>query len=165
MSLRLPGNPKVLELPGNPKVLPNTLGNPKVLELPGGTTLESLYQINDQSIWFLIWILKKMRFWSDLIKETLEAPFEVERDYYTSGQIIYFNLLKNNKLHGIDRTWHPNRQIWLEYHWKDGKKDGMIRKWYDNGQLFEETLWKNSCKYGWNIIGKMDKESFFFKKK
>jgi len=62
------------------------------LQLPSGITLESLFQISDQSIWFLIWILKKNRFWPDLIKEVLEQHFMVERYYYWSSGQIHIHL-------------------------------------------------------------------------
>jgi len=75
------------------------------LELPGNS-LESLYQISDQSIWFLIWILKQERFWKDLTKEVLEIPFTVQRKYLLWGQIGSLQTLKNNKVHGKkDRFW------------------------------------------------------------
>jgi len=51
-----------LQLPGNFSQLPNTL--------------ELLYQINGQSVSFLIWI--KMKFWPDLSREALKAPFTVK---------------------------------------------------------------------------------------
>ena len=114
------------------------------LQLPGGITLESLYQISDQSIWFLIWILKKIGFWSYLTKEALEAPFTVERIYWPNRQIRHFlRTKKNTRPHGIDRSWYENGQLYWEQHWKDGKKDGTSRRWNENGQLISKTYWKN----------------------
>jgi len=97
------------------------LNTPKVL--PKGITLESLYQISDQSIWFLIWILKQNGFWKDLIKEVLEEPFVVERLYFhiSFDQIYYLRINKNNRVYGISRTWRENGQLEAEFHWKDGQ--------------------------------------------
>jgi len=67
-------NRNTLQLPEFSKKLPEFSK-----KLPGKFSLESLYQINDQSIWFLIWILKKERFWKDLTKEVLEEPFVMKR--------------------------------------------------------------------------------------
>jgi len=122
MALQLPGN---LELLGN-------------LELPGGITLESLYQISDQSIWFLIWIFKKHRFWPDLTRDVLEEPFIVERYYWPSGQISDIKTRKNNKYHSISRSWFKNEQLWWETNWKNDNQHGMDRCWRENGQLFWE---------------------------
>ena len=119
-----------------------------VLELPGGTTLESLYQINDQSIWFLIWILKKEKFWSDLTREVLEIPFMVIRHYFLHGPIKWINTYKNGIYHGICRGWYENGQLRLKNHCKDGKKDGIYRSWHDNGQLLWEDYWKDGIYRG-----------------
>ena len=124
--------------------LPNTLDNSKVLLK--GITLDSLYQISNQSIWFLTWIFKKTKFWPDLIKEVLEAPFTVERDYGKNGQIYYVRIKKNNKYHGISRGWYINRQLNWEENWKDGKQDGIYRHWYKNGQLCHEEHWRDGQK-------------------
>ena len=146
----------------------NTLDTSKVLpkgiskEFPQGTTLESLYQINNQSIWFLIWILKKNRFWLDLIKEVLETPFTVKREYRPNGQIHYLVIQKNNKNHGIQRDWYSNGYLFWEKHWKDGKPDGFERGWYENKQLGSEKHWKDGKEDGiqriWNVVGKLHSE-------
>ena len=111
------------------------------LQLP--CTLELLYQINNQSVWFLIWIFKKEKFWPDLTKEVLEIPFTVQRKYLLGGQIGSLQTLKNNKVHGTMRYWHANGQLKWEDNWKDGKKDGICRTWFSNGQLWWEHHWKD----------------------
>jgi len=95
-----------------PILLPNTFGNRKILllraisrDLPGGITLESLYQTKKQSIWFLIWILKKNRFWPDLTRVVLEEPFTVKRLYWTNSQIYFIEITKNNKPIQMCRSW------------------------------------------------------------
>ena len=118
----------------------NSLELPGIFwKLPKGITLESLYQISEQSIWFLIWILKKNRFWSDLTRKALEEPFMVERDYSPNGQIHHLVIIKNYLGHGVYRSWYENGQISMEDHWKDGKLYGSERGWSSNGQL----LWVN----------------------
>jgi len=117
-------------------------------KLPKGITLASLYQINNQSVWFLIWILKKNRFWSDLIREILEQPFAVKRAYLRSGKIHYLMTQKNNTIHGIERDWFENGQLYREEHWKDGKEDGIQHAWYSNGQLWWEHYWKDDFRNG-----------------
>jgi len=154
-----------LQLPGN-------------LQLPLGITLESLYKINPQSIWFLIWILKKVRFWPDLIKETLERPFAVKINPSSNNYWYFFSVVKNNRKHGVHRTffkntqlgwqllfesywknkrqhgisreWYENGQLRVERHWKHNKQHGIARRWYNNGQLLDETHWQDGSKVGIN---------------
>jgi len=126
---------------------PDTLGNRNTLQLPE-FSLKSLYQINNQSIWFLIWILKKERFWKDLTKEVLEEPFVMKREYWLGCQIKFVYTTKNNNIHGIFRSWYESGQLWHEGHWKDGKKDGIFRRWYENGQLSWEDHWKDGKRDG-----------------
>jgi len=141
----------------------NPLNNLKVL--PKGITLELLYKISGQSIWFLIWILKQNGFWKDLIKEVLEEPFVVERFYFhiSFDQIYYLRINKNNRVHGISRAWHKNGQLEAEFHWKDEKRHGICRHWYENGQLGIEYYWKDGQQYGiereWYKNGQIWKES------
>ena len=122
-------------------------------------TLASLYQINNQSIWFLAWILKQNRLWPDLTKEVLETPFTVEINYWKNGQIYYVSIKKNNKYHGISRGWHENGQLRWVKHWKDGKEDGINCGWYENGQLCWEEYWKDGKEDGlecqWNENGQL----------
>jgi len=126
-----------LQLPGNSK------------ELPGGISLESLYQINNQSALFLIWILKQNRFWPDLNREVLETPFIVERAYHwKSVQMNSIKILKNKIYHNIVRTWHENGQLKSEGHWKDGKFHGIQNIWHRNGQPWWERSWKDGKKDG-----------------
>ena len=122
--------------------------------LPSGTTLESLYQINDQSIWFLIWILKKVRFWPDLTKEVLEEPFTVKRYYWTNAQIYKFFTTKNNKIHGIYRSWNSIGEVMEYSYWKDGKQDGISRIWKSRilnslGRLVLEEQWEDGTPISW----------------
>jgi len=136
-------NRNTLQLPEFSKKLPEFSK-----KLPGEITLESLYQINDQSIWFLIWILKKERFWKDLTKEVLEIPFSIIRDYWPNGQIHRITTMKNNSIHGIRRGWRESGQLWWEQHWKDGNQDGIECGWYENGQLYSEQHWKDGKQDG-----------------
>jgi len=172
-----PTNNMSLQLPGNSS------------QLPQGITLESLYQINDQSVWFLIWILKKIRFWPDLTKETLEIPFMVKREYWPSGPINHLFILKNNEFHGISCGWYENRQLKYEHSWKDdrvngiasswyesgqlelkecfknGRSDGISYYWYENGQLKHKNSWKDGYRDGllryWDEYGLLDRESYW----
>jgi len=137
----------------------DTLSNRNTLQLPRKITIESMYKINDQSIWFLIWILKKENFWKDLTKEVLEEPFVIKREYFLSGQIKFINTMKNYRTHGIERCWYKSGQLWYEGHWKDGKQDGIRRSWYENGQLHWEQHWKDGkqdgIERGWHENGQL----------
>jgi len=128
MNLQLPGN---LKLPGNS------------LELPSGTTLESLYQLSNQSIWFLAWILKKVIFWTDLAKGVLEEPFTVKRDYWPNGKILMITNMKNDKQHGIYRSWFDSGQKSWENHWKDDIQDGVQLCFGQDGLIWWKSNWKN----------------------
>jgi len=130
------------------------------LQLPGKTTLESMYKISDKSIWFLVWIFKKVRFWPDLTKEVLEVPFIVERIYWSNGLIgSIYTKKKDGTQHGIERRWYENGQLHWEKHWKDGKQDGIFRGWHENGQLYWEEHWKDGkhdgIERGWYKSGQL----------
>jgi len=144
----------------------DTLSNRNTLQLPefskkmpGKFSLETLYQISHQSIWFLIWILKKERFWKDLTKEVLEEPFVMKREYFLGGQIQFMYIMKNNSIHGIERCWYKSGQLVSEHHWKDGNQNGIQRSWYESGQLYWEEHWKDGKKDGiecsWYENGKL----------
>jgi len=92
---------------------------PGTLKLPCGITLKSLYQISNQSIWFLIWILKKDRFEQYLIREALETPFRVEKDYWPSAKIVYFKILKNNRKHSVWLRYPNSEQLLRDIYWPD----------------------------------------------
>ena len=114
------------------------------LKLPRETTLESLYQIGGQSIWFFIWVLKQERLWPDLIKDVLEAPFTVIREYFPSGQLKFLETVKQNKrYHGIRRYWYNHGQIMWKSYWKNQKLDGPESSWGQTGQLLWEKHWKD----------------------
>jgi len=111
--------------------------------LPQGVTLEALYQINNQSIWFIAWILKKKKFGSDMIREALETPFRVEREYWLNGKLEFIKIKKDNITHGIARgwSWTNNEQLWWESNWKNGRQHGIQYWWNDDGQLtLEQNL-------------------------
>ena len=137
-----------------------------VLELPQKTTLESLYQISDQSIWFLIWVLKKERLWPDLTKEVLKIPFTAKKGYYLiSNQKAFFMIKKHNKYHSIECGWFENGQLMWEHPWKDGKLDGVERALYKNGQLKMEGHWKDGKQdgiyYEWYSNGQLHFELYW----
>jgi len=113
------------------------------MDLPRGITLESLYQINKPSIWFLIWIFKKNRFWPDLTRVVLEKPFTVKRRYWTNGKIFNIYIKKNTKYCSIYRGWYDNGQLEWEHHYKDG----ISRVWSKNGKLINESYWKDGTKF------------------
>ena len=143
------------ELSENSKEFPGIIP----LKLPGGITLESLYQLSNQSIWFLIWILKKNRFWSDLTREVLEAPFTVRRYYLSNRQKHFIEMTKNKQYYSIYRGWYKDGQLRWEEYWKDGNRNGIMREWYIDGKLKHESHWKDGHIKGisreWCIDGQL----------
>ena len=118
------------------------------LKLPKNTSLQDLYLEDDQTIWFLIWILKKSmpcdRYLSEII---LETPFQVIQDIDEFGYPRQY-ILKNGQLHGLKRRWYHTGQLSYEGNWKNGQRHGLARGWYDTGQLRQETHWKNGEPHG-----------------
>ena len=137
------------------------------LPLLKNTSLQDLYLEEDQTIWFLIWILKKAmpcdRYISQMI---LESPFQViqdnnwlgyprqyilkngqrhgqKRGWDVSGKFRYEQNWKNGLLYGLARGWHQNGQLHYEENWKNNRKHGLHRGWYNNGQLMYKRYWKN----------------------
>ena len=129
------------------------------LKLPKNTSLQDLYLEDDQTIWFLICILKQSgpcdRYISQMI---LESPFQVIQDPHFWGNPRQY-ILKNGKPHGLERAWYRNGQLRYECHWKNGKRHGSQRELYRNGQLWYEDHWKNRKRHGlscgWNMNGQL----------
>ena len=136
------------------------------LKLPKNTSLKNLYLEDDQTIWFLIWILKQSSPCDQYISQMiLESPFQViqdidgiysrqyilknwkkhcrQRAWYESGQLWYEQNWKNGLLYGLARGWHQNGQLHYEENWKNNRKHGLHRGWYNNGQLMYKRYWKN----------------------
>jgi len=133
-----------------PRAIPLELPRAIPLELPRETTLEYLYQISDQNIWFLMWILKKIRFWSDLAREVLEAPFIVHREYHDNGQKKLLYISKNEptaKLPDIMGIFFrmPAENVSIEY---NEKRHGCYTKWDSGGELITKSYWKNGKHHG-----------------
>jgi len=132
------------------------------LQLPKNVTYQKLYQINDQNIWFLAWILEQVGSCSHFNEQILSQPFSTKRYFYPkwSYQKQREFTLKNGKKHGIDYVWRRNRQLMKKTHWKDGKLHGQTLKWYmnfkkykkysyvDGGQLSEESNWQDGQEHG-----------------
>ena len=115
-------------------------------KLPKDMTYEKLYQINDQSIWFLAWVLKQRRCNPGFNQEILSTPFTVQREYRVNGQLDYLQCFKNGTKHGLSRQWDRNGQLWWEREWQNGQWHGLSRKWDRNGQLRWESDWKHGKK-------------------
>ena len=121
---------------------------------------------DDQTIWFLIWILKKAMPCDQYISQMiLESPFQVIQDTFIeysikyilkngqrhglsrgqneNGQLEYEGYWKNEQLHGPSRGWYENGQLEYEHHWKNEELHGLSLEWYLNGQLWYETNWEN----------------------
>ena len=129
------------------------------LKLLKNTSLQDLYLEEDQTIWFLVWILKHSspcdRYISQMI---LESPFQVIQYIDSIGYPRQY-IRKNWQLHGLARGWHQNSQIWYEHHFKNGQEHGLNRGWCDTGQLNYESHWKNGQKdgpeRGWDEDGQL----------
>ena len=123
-------------------------------KLPQGLTYKKLYQINDQNMWFLAWVLKQRRCNPDFNQEILSAPFTVYRKYRSNGQLDYLISYKNGQRHGLSRGWHPSGQLWWEQEWQYGQKHGLARGWVSNGQLSWEQEWEQEWQHGQQISKK-----------
>ena len=44
-------------------------------------------------------------------------------------------LLKAGKKHGVQREWHKNGQLKVEYPYKDGQMHGTFKQWNEKGKL------------------------------
>ena len=131
------------------------------LKLPKNTSLQDLYLEEDQTIWFLIWVLKQSspcdRYISQMI---LESAFQVIQDEIIFGSPRQY-IWKNGKRHGQERGWwNMNGQLRCEFHWKNGISHGRDRGWYSNGQLRYEENWNNGQRNGlscaWYLNGQLE---------
>ena len=132
------------------------------LKLPKNTSLQDLYLEDDQTIWFLVWILKQSSPCDQYISQMiLESPFQVIQDINLLGWPRQY-IRKNGKLHGLSHGWYRSGQLRIETHWKNGGKHGLDRGWYENDQLWYEKYWKNGGPDGpsraWYPNGKLEYE-------
>ena len=127
------------------------------LKLPKNTSLQDLYLEEDQTIWFLIWILKKSSPCDQYISQMiLESSFQVIQDIDYIGyprKYIRKNGIRHglNRMwyhHGLDRMWYHNGQLRIEIHWKNGRTHGSYREWYGSGQLRFEYHCVNGILHG-----------------
>ena len=127
--------------------------------LTHGLTYEKLYRQNEQNIWFLAWVLKQRRCNPDFNQEILSAPFTVQREYLSNGQLDYLKSYKNCKTHGLSRIWHRNGQLSWETKWQNGLRDGLNRGWHRNGQLSWKDYWLHGQRHGffrsWDSNGQL----------
>ena len=131
------------------------------LKLPKNISFQDLYLEEDQTIWFLIWILKKAmpcdRYLSEIL---LEIPFQVVQDKYWGNPRQY--ILKNGQQYGRERVWYESGKLRYEQNWKNLQKNGRQRVWHENGQLRREKYWQNGQQHGpqrgWNKNGQLKYE-------
>ena len=131
------------------------------LKLPKNTSLQDLYLEEDQTIWFLIWVLKQSSPCDQYISEMiLESPFQVRQNTWVGYPRKY--ILKNGKKHGMERGWWENGQLRYESYWKNWEKHGMARGWYQNGQFRYEYHLENGQRHGpargWDENGQLSYE-------
>lgn len=69
-----------------------------------------------------------------------EVPFVNE------GKARY--VMMNGKKHGLQRLWHANGKLSMEYNSADGKREGWARTWHFNGTLATEEHYKNGLLSG-----------------
>ena len=104
------------------------------LKLPEDVGLANLYLEEDQTIWFLLWILRKCgcdRYLSQMI---LEVPFQIN-EIYISDRIFREYIVKYNMKHGVERVFYLTGGLHSEDYWKDGVKHGNIRYFEPNGKI------------------------------
>ena len=67
----------------------------------------------------------------------------LQRNWYSNGQIFEEVNYVNGKIHGLQRNWYSNGQIFEEVNYVNGKIHGLYRYWHSNGQLSEEVNYVN----------------------
>ncbi len=73
--------------------------------------------------------------------------YEIEMEYYKSGQLKSEVVLKNKKRHGLSKSYHENGQLESEEVFKNGTPEGAVKKYDENGkQIHEETMNEDALK-------------------
>ena len=95
--------------------------------------------------------------------EHTEIISRLEEEKTTTDWIEW--LLKEFKLSGIARSWHPNGQLAYEWSYENGELHGESRDWYPNGQLKYEWVYENGevhgIQRGWHPNGKLGYEQTY----
>ena len=85
------------------------------------------------------------------------------------GGLYESKFYKNDSLHGLQKTWHPNGQIMSEAEWENGTVNGYAKNWYENGQLESEAIYVNGKRNGeqlsWHENGKLWGKTYFIENK
>ena len=113
-----------------------------ILQLPKNVSLKDLYMEEDQTIWFLTWILRKCGCDQYVGQMILETPFQVFQKVsqevfqdvfqYRHHEYLKQYIEKNGLVHGLTWIWFNNNQLKCECNWKNGLRHGIYRGWdYD----------------------------------
>lgn len=71
----------------------------------------------------------------------------VQRDWHSNGQLYYETNYLNGRRHGLERYWYANGRLHYETNYLNGKKCGLQREWYSDGQ--QKRVW--NYLHGWQI--------------
>jgi len=76
-------------------------------------------------------------------------PHGIEEFYYPNNKIKQqMKTYKNGKLHGLEKIWHIDGKLWVQYNYKNGKLHGLCESWDRNGVLRYKENYKNGKKDG-----------------
>lgn len=69
-------------------------------------------------------------------------PFSgLARDHYKDGTLKAEFPIKNGRLHGVVKEWHPNGKPLAETQFVNGERTGQNREWTEAGLLYRERVY------------------------
>jgi MORN repeat variant len=74
---------------------------------------------------------------------------DVRRILYEKGGVCAETTFRGGEMHGADKAWHPNGQLWSRGEWRDNKREGLWEYFTETGVLSQR---------GEHLDGKMSGE-------
>ena len=85
----------------------------------------------------------------DLVKKSVPShQVEIERSYFSNGNIEYEAEFINGKLDGISRVWVEDGTLFSESEYSNGKPHGIWNRYHPNGSLMYEVYYEYGKKHG-----------------
>ena len=77
--------------------------------------------------------------------------YNIEKEYYPNGLLMYESSYRYNKLDGISKSWSEDGNLTSKVEYKNGLIHGTWETYYPSGKLKNRTLYIDGKKHGSQI--------------
>lgn len=71
-----------------------------------------------------------------------------EKENFENGNISKEGGIKNNKRHGLWKSFRPDGLLWSEGNFVDGQRDGIAKTYHPNGKKYYDGFYTKGIKSG-----------------